>query len=139
MHKMGRSPKAALQGFLLQYRRTPLPLRHSPCELLQGRQIRSKLDALFPSPAHVAQGRQAREATREQLQEKARLISKVTYLFAVGAPCYALYFGPKRNQQGNGFQQWLLKSGEVVQLMSGSIPEDQYGEDILTSCTHTME
>ena len=80
MHKMGGSPKVALQRFLLQYRRTPLPSGYSPSELLQGRQICSKLDALFPSPAHVAQGRQAREAIREQLQEKARLISKVIYL-----------------------------------------------------------
>ena len=37
---------------------------YSPCELLHGRQIRStcKLDAHFPSPPHVAQGKQARES-----------------------------------------------------------------------------
>ena len=99
MRKTSRSPKTALQEFLLQYRRTPLSSGYSPCELLQGRQIRSKLDALFPSPAHVEQGKQAKKATKDQLRETSQLISRVTYLYAVGAPCYALYCGPKRNKK----------------------------------------
>ena len=53
----------------MQYRRTPLDSDYSPCELLNGRQIRSKLEALFPSPAHVAQGKQARKATKSQRKE----------------------------------------------------------------------
>ena len=77
----------------------PLISGYSPCELLHGRQIRSKLDALFPSPPHVAQGKQARDATKDQLQEKSHLISKVTYLYSVRAPCYALYYGPKCNKK----------------------------------------
>ena len=51
LRKSTLSPKAALQDFLLQYRRTPLDSGYSPSELLNGRQIRCKLDALFPSQA----------------------------------------------------------------------------------------
>ena len=54
LRKSSLPPKAALQEFLLQYRRTPLDSGYSPSELLNGRQIRSKLDALSPSPAHTA-------------------------------------------------------------------------------------
>ena len=77
----------------------PFEFCYSSCELLHGRQIRSKLDALFPSPPHVAQGKQARDATKDQVQEKSHLISKVTYLYSIGAPCYTLYYGPKRNKK----------------------------------------
>ena len=99
MRKTSTPSKTELQEFLLQYRSTPLSSGYSPCELLHGRQIRSKQDALSPPPPHVAQGKQARDATKDQLQEKSHLISKVTYLYSVGAPCYALYYGPKRNKK----------------------------------------
>ncbi|KAK8371970.1 hypothetical protein O3P69_020969 [Scylla paramamosain] len=39
--------------------RTPLDFGHSPNELLNGRQIRCKLDTLLPSPTHAAQGQSA--------------------------------------------------------------------------------
>ena len=94
MCKTSIPSKTALQEFLLQYRHTPLSSGYSPCELLHGRQIQSKLDALFPLPPHVAQGKQARDATKDQLQEKSHLISKVTYLYSVGTPRYAMYYGP---------------------------------------------
>ena len=58
-----------------------------------------ELDALFPSPAHVEQGKLAKKATKDQLRETSQFISRVTYLYAVGAPCYALYCGPKRNKK----------------------------------------
>ena len=98
MRKSSLPPQAALQEFLLQYTRTPLETCYSPSELLQGRQIRSKLDALFPSPAQAAQGKQAREATKSLMQENSQLVTKVTYHYSVGAPCYALYYGPRCNQ-----------------------------------------
>ena len=47
--------RPALQGFLMQYRRTPLYTGFSPSQLLNGRQLRTKIDALLPSPAHIAQ------------------------------------------------------------------------------------
>ena len=99
MKKSSLAPKAALQQFLLQYRRTPLDSDYSPSELLNGRQIRSKLDTLLPSPAHVAQGKQARRAAKEQQLDHHHQVSKLVHTYNVGAPCYALYYGPRRNKQ----------------------------------------
>ena len=48
----------------MQYRKTPLLLGYSASELLNGRQIRTKLDAKVSSPAHATQGMQAKEAMR---------------------------------------------------------------------------
>lgn len=63
--KRSKKPaKEALQEFLMQYRRSPLASGYSPSELLNNGQIRTKIDTLLPSPAHVAQERQAREATK---------------------------------------------------------------------------
>ena len=79
----------------MQYRRTPLAFGLSPSELLSGRQIRTKIDALWPEPAHVAQGKQATEAAKFQ-REKA---THPAQEYKVGTPCYVQYFGPKRNRQ----------------------------------------
>ena len=99
LKKSSRSPKAAVQEFLMQYRRTPLDSGYSPSELLNGRQIRTKLDALVPSPAHAAQGKQAREAAKSQSRERTKVVSVTTYCYTVGAPCYALYCGPRCNKE----------------------------------------
>eukprot|EP00731_Ephydatia_muelleri_P006745 Em0003g993a len=68
---------------------------YSPSELLNGRQMRTKIDVLLPSPPHIAQGKQAREATKSQEQE---LATRVTPIYSVGSPCYALYCGPRRDK-----------------------------------------
>ena len=68
--KSSLSPKRALQEFFMQYRRTPLALSLSPCELLNDQQICTKLDALLPSPAHVAHGKPATEANKAQQREQ---------------------------------------------------------------------
>ena len=88
-------PKAALLEFLMQYRRTPLAEGYSPSEILNGRQIRSKIDILLPSPAHIAQGKQAKSATKSQLSERHQQVEKVTQTFKIGSPCYALYWREK--------------------------------------------
>ena len=93
--KSSLPPRAALQEFLMQYRRTPLADTYSPSELLNGRQIRTKIDVLLPSPAHLAQGKQARAATKSQEQE---LPDRVTPIYSVSSPCYALYCGPRREK-----------------------------------------
>ena len=93
--KSSLPPRAALQEFLMQYRRTPLADTYFPSELLNGRQIRTKIDVLLPSPAHIAQGKQARSATRSQEQE---FSNRVTPIYSVGSPCYALYCGPRREK-----------------------------------------
>lgn len=99
LKKSSLPPKTALQEFLLHYRRTPLDSGHSPSELLNGRQIRCKLDAILPSPAHAAQGKQARGAVKSQRREHSQPVSKLVHTYTVGEPCYALYCGPKRNRQ----------------------------------------
>ena len=60
LRKASDPPKKALLQFLMQYRRTPLSFGYSPSELLNGRQIRTQLDVLLPSPAHAAQAIQAK-------------------------------------------------------------------------------
>ena len=64
--------KRALQEFLMQYLRTPLAFGLSPSELLNGRQITTKIDALWPEPAHLAQGKQATEAAKSQQENHAQ-------------------------------------------------------------------
>ena len=96
LRKSSLPPRRALQEFLMQYRRTPNSTGYSPSELLNSRQIRTKIDTLLPSPAHAAQGKQAREATKSQQQE---MVAKVAHTFNVGDPVYALYFGPRRDKE----------------------------------------
>ena len=89
------SPHSLHKEFLIQYRQTPLADTYSPSELVNGHQIRTKIDVLLPSPAHIAQAKQARSATRSQEQE---FSNRVTPIYSVGSPCYALYCGPRREK-----------------------------------------
>ena len=57
LRKSVELPKKALLGFLRQYRRTPTDSGFSPSQLLNGRQIRTKLDTILPSSAHIMQGK----------------------------------------------------------------------------------
>jgi len=66
LKKSDKAPKDALQDFLQNYRRNPLSNGYSPSEFLNGRQIHTKIDTVLPSPAHTAQGKQAKEATKSQ-------------------------------------------------------------------------
>ena len=84
------SPKAALQEFLMQYKRTPLETGLLPSEFLDGSQIRTRLDALMPSPAHAAQGKQTWQASKSQQNEKSISVNATAYQYWVGAPRYAL-------------------------------------------------
>jgi len=61
LKKSAKALKDALQDFLRNYRRTPLLTGYSPSELLNGHQIRTKIDTLLPSPAHTAQGNQRKK------------------------------------------------------------------------------
>lgn len=95
MRKSSLPPKKALNQFLIQYRRTPTGSGYSPSEILNGRQIRTKIDTLLPSPAHVAQGKQAESATKSQSRETSKLVS----VYTVGDPVYAKYYGPRRDRE----------------------------------------
>ena len=96
--KSDKAPRDALQDFLRNYRRTPLSTGYSPSALLNGRQMRTKIDILLPSPVHTAQGKQAKEATNSQQSERQLPVTQVSVTYKVGDPCYALYFGPRHDR-----------------------------------------
>ena len=98
LRKSSLPPKEALQEFLMQYRRIPFASGLSPSELLNGRRIRTKIDTLVPSIPHLLQGRQSRQASKHSNAEDSEVISKVEHHYSLGDPCYALYFGPRRDR-----------------------------------------
>ena len=98
LRKSSLPPKEALQEFLMQYRRIPFASGLSPSELLNGRRIRTKIDTLVPSIPHLLQGRQSRQASKHSNTEDSEVVSKVEHHYSLGDPCYALYFGPRRDR-----------------------------------------
>ena len=134
LRKSSLSPKAALLEFLIQHRRTPLTSGLSPSELLNGRQIRAKLDTLVPSPAHIAQGKQAKEAAKGQSNEPIR--TAAVYRFKVGDHCYALYFGPRRDRD----PRWVAA---IVTKLRGTrdfnVLADQLGAVTWSNYAHVSE
>ena len=98
LRKSSLPPKEALQEFLMQYRRIPFASGLSPSELLNGRRIRTKIDTLVPSIPHLLQGRQSRQASKYSNTEDSEVVSKVEHHYSLGDPCYALYFGPRRDR-----------------------------------------
>ena len=88
---------------MLQYRRTPTDSGFSPSQLLNNRQIRTKLDALLTSPAQIMQSKQTRvislnEDSRHPIQN-----------FKEGDLCYTLYFGPKQTKNSRWAQAVIVK------------------------------
>ena len=98
LRKSSLPPKEALQEFLMQYRRISFASGLSPSELLNGRRIRTKIDTLVPSIPHLLQGRQSRQASKHSNAEDSEVVSKVEHHYSLGDPCYALYFGPRRDR-----------------------------------------
>ena len=98
LRKSSLPPKEALQEFLMQYRRIPFASGLSPSELLNGRRIRTKIDTLVPSIPHLLQGRQSRQASKHSNAEDSEVVSKVEHHYSLGDPCYALYFGPRKDR-----------------------------------------
>ena len=94
LRKSSLPPKRALQEFLMQYRRMPTSCGFSPSELLMSRQMRTRIDSLLPSPAHIAQAKQTKDTT-----SSSGGVSKVTKQYKVGDPVYALYCGPRREKE----------------------------------------
>ncbi|KII62828.1 hypothetical protein RF11_09005 [Thelohanellus kitauei] len=78
MKKSNLSIDLALYEFLLQYRRTPGATGLSPSELLNGRQIRAKIDTFIPHE-------------KEEMKDKLP-IPKVYQFVKSDAPCYARNF-----------------------------------------------
>ena len=122
-------PRPALQEFLMQYRRTPLNTGFSPSQLLNGRQLRTKIDALLSSPAHIAQEHQAREATKSQQKEQTA-VQHVRTAYDVGTPCYTLYCGPRQTSTPRWVQLQSPESMALEHSPSSCIPLDNYVNDI---------
>ena len=76
------------------YRRTPTHCGYSPSELLNGRQVCTKIDTLIPVPL--------------QLPLPKKSIKKIRS-FKVGNAAYALYYRPRRNHD----PRWV--SGVIAQ------------------------
>ena len=87
-------PGVSRQRLLMQYRRTPLPCGYSPSELLNGRQIRTAIDVFIPSPAHLAQERQSKQAAKAAQTLEGRLDPQ----YPIWTSCYALYCGPRQDK-----------------------------------------
>ncbi|KAK3764511.1 hypothetical protein RRG08_009193 [Elysia crispata] len=81
-------PKAALQKFLMQYRRTLLSSGLSPSELLNGRQISTKIDVLKPSVPHIMLHKESKKVNRSEQALN-------SFKFRVGDPCYAKVFSTR--------------------------------------------
>ena len=64
------------------------------------------IDILLPSPAHTAQGKQAKEATKSQAQE---VTDRVAPIYSVGTPCYALYCGPRHEKDARWVPAVVIK------------------------------
>ena len=122
-------PRPALQEFLMQYRRKPLNTGFSPSQLQNGRKLRTKIDALLPSRAHIAQEYQAREATKSQRKEQTA-VQHVRTAYDVGIPCYSRTVAPIKPVHQDGFRLQSPESMALEHPPSRCIREDYYGNDI---------
>jgi len=66
--------------------KTPTSCGFPPSELLNSRQIQTKIDTLLPSPAHIIQGKQTRLVAAESACH-----NKKVHNFKIGNPCYIRY------------------------------------------------
>ncbi|RUS91013.1 hypothetical protein EGW08_001230 [Elysia chlorotica] len=90
LKKSDLPPADALQEFLMHYRRTPLASGSSPSELLNGRQIRTKLDVIVPA-------QRLTPATVRREPAPARRLTK-------DSPCFALSY--KAGRRDTWDQPW---------------------------------
>jgi len=93
LRKSSKLLKKAVMEFLMQYRRTPMAVGYSSSELLNKRQLRTRIDTLLPSTVHDAQSLQSKQAVKSQ----EKMVKKI-YTYEIGDPCFALYFGPRQNK-----------------------------------------
>ena len=117
VRKSCKPAKESVLDFLMMYRRTPLEDQYSPSQLLNGRQIRAKIDAILPSPPHLAQQRQSKINQRQSNQRDSHTTSvdkvlhedQVRHKYQVGTHCYAKYCGPRRNRQARWVPATVVK------------------------------
>lgn len=110
LRKSKLPPKSALQEFLMAYRRTTLPSGLSPSELLNNRQIRSKIDILKPSAAAVLQKQQARQLSNEEKRRHASSkVDKVDYYYKNGTPCFAACYWRRNDKDPRWVPATVIK------------------------------
>ena len=98
----------------------------SPSQLLNGRQLRTKRDALLQSPAHIAQKHQAREGTKSQQKEQTA-VQHVRTAYDVGTPATLCTVVSVKPVHQDGFRLQSPESMALVDSPSRCIPEDHYG------------
>jgi len=100
LKKSSLLPVDAIQEFLMHYRRTPLACGESPSQLLNGRQIRTKIDIIIPEREEQSLARDVRhqspDLARDVRHKSADLARshrrRPTQKFNIGDPCYAFSF-----------------------------------------------
>ena len=109
LRKSDLPPRRALPEFLQQYRRMPLSTGFSPSELLNGRQIRTRIDALLPTHAHLTQKRQTLRAPGVDTNTG----DKSSPEYKVGTLCYALCYSTRHGKEPRWVPATVTKrSGE---------------------------
>ena len=132
LRKSAQLPKKALLDFLRQYRRTPTDSGFSPSQLLNGRQIRTKLDAILPSPARIMQGKQTRAISSNDDSRHP------IHNFKAGDPCYALYFGPKQTKDPRWVPAVVVKWTGTRTIQVRTVPKVASGDVTLINFDHDI-
>ncbi|KAL5497307.1 hypothetical protein EMCRGX_G013764 [Ephydatia muelleri] len=89
---------------------------------------KEQIDFLLPSPAHIFQGRQTREATKSQAEEINDQPATVHHIFKVGTPYYALYWGPRRDKDPSWVPAVVTKVFETRSVNVQVFPKGDPGE-----------
>lgn len=102
-------PQKAFQEFLIQYRHIPLSTGFSRSELLKGRQIPTKIDTFLPSPAHIAQRKHTKGASKSQHDEMVSESDVKKSIYNASAPVCAAYYGPRRDEDARWVPAIVVK------------------------------
>ena len=136
LRKSSLPPKRALQEFLMQYRRTPTSCGFSPSELLNSRQLRTRIDSLLPSPAHIAQGKQSNETSKSHMTPDSGGVAKVTRQYKAGDPGMRCTMDLAETRIPIGYLRSSRSHWVLAASSSRSFLMAQFGDDTGSSCSH---
>ena len=118
LRKYAQLPKKALLDFLRQYRRASLAdSGFSPSQLLNRRQIRTNLDAILPSLAHITQGKHTKAISSNDDSRHP------IHSFKEDDPCYALYFGLKQTKDPRWVPAVVAKRTGTRTIQVRTVPQ----------------
>ena len=119
LRKSAQFPLKALLEFLRQYRSTRTNSGFFPSQQLNGKQIgTTKLDALFPSPAHIMQSIQTRSTSSNDNSHSP------VHNFIVDDLCYTLCFGPKQTRDPRWVPAVIIKRTDTRNIQVRTVPQD---------------